>query len=116
MKPGNIVNDIRHSENYIKDNPERIDELNKLGFDWDPLETMWQRFFSALNTYVDVNGNPHVPRWFKVPSEALWPKELWGLNLGSIVSDIRSKEYYIKDKPERIELLRALGFRFKTVA
>ena len=90
--------------------------LEGIDFVWDVKVWQWERTFEALRQYCAVHGNCDVPRKFKVPSEAPWPTELWGMNLGYAVSDTRHKEYYIKDNPERIELLRTLGFRFKTLA
>ena len=43
-----------------------------------------------------------VPREFAVPSEAPWPEDAWGINLGSRVLTIRSQEYHVKDRPDRV--------------
>ena len=51
-----------------------------------------------------------MPYAFVVPSEAPWPKEAWGVPLGSRVGTIRHEEIYVKDEPERRAELDALGF------
>jgi hypothetical protein len=37
MKLGHRVSDIRRSEDYVKDHPERRAELDALGFRWNSL-------------------------------------------------------------------------------
>ena len=59
--------------------------------------------------YKEVHGNLEVSYAFVVPSEAPGPAEAWGMKLGDRVSDIRSKEIYVKDHPERRAVLDALG-------
>jgi hypothetical protein len=110
---GFAMNNIRQREDYIKHNPERKQELEDLGFDWSPRETAWYDFRSALDVYIELNGNPHVPAMFKVPSEAPWPEDKWGFSLGATMNEIRQSEYYIKHHPERKQELEELGFRFK---
>jgi hypothetical protein len=47
-------------------------------------------------------------RYFVVPSEAPWPREAWGLNLGTRVRNIRAKRAY--NKPRYHQQLEGAGF------
>ncbi|KAL4161246.1 hypothetical protein PRNP1_001801 [Phytophthora ramorum] len=50
------------------------------------------KFFSALRTYKELNGNTLVPSSFVVPSDdSLWSEVAWGYKLGSAVSKLRNK-------------------------
>ena len=39
---------------------ERIERLNKLGFDWIPHDTRWKRMFEKLKAFASKNGNCNV--------------------------------------------------------
>ena len=45
-----------------------------------------------------------------MPSEAPWPDDAWGITLGASVTDIRSNEIYLKDRPDRVAELNRMGF------
>ena len=45
-----------------------------------------------------------------VPSEAPWPEDAWGINLGKRVLTIRNQEIYVKDRPDRVAELNRIGF------
>ena len=51
-----------------------------------------------------------------VATEAQWPGEAWGMQLGQRVSDIRRREDYAKHHPERRAELNALVFRWNALA
>jgi hypothetical protein len=54
------------------------------------VEWEWsKRILPALAVFHQVNGHCRVPRSFVVPSIGVWPKQTWGLKLGSVVSTIR---------------------------
>ena len=101
---------IRSHENYVKDRPDRVAELNRMGFIWDVYEEHWQRILDSLHVYKELHGNLEVPISFAVPSEAPWPEDAWGMNLGSRVVTIRSQEYHVKDRPDRVAELNRMGF------
>ena len=110
---GRKVSDIRHSELYVKDTPERRAELDAMGFVWDELERRWEQTRDALAAvYKALHGDLAVPTAFVVPPKAPWPAETWELKLGSRVAKIRQSEQYIKDEPERRAELDAMGFRY----
>jgi hypothetical protein len=110
MQLGSRVSTIRTHEIYVKHHPERREELDALGFVWDDLERRWDEVHAALLAYQEVHGDLEVPQRFVVPSEAPWPENAWGMKLGIRVHNIRSKEDYVKDHPERRAELDALGF------
>ena len=73
-------------------------------------EWRWQCVLQSLVAYKKLHGDLEVPYRFVVPSEAPWPAEVWGLKLGSRVSNIRSQEIFVKEHPERRAELDAMGF------
>jgi hypothetical protein len=111
MKLGNTVSDIRSGERFVKDRPERRQSLDDMGFVWDELEHRWaEEVLPALHTYLDLNEHLRVPISFVVPEEAPWPESCWGMRLGDTVQNIRSREDFVKDRPERRQLLDSMGF------
>jgi hypothetical protein len=116
MKLGHRVSQIRDQEHYVKHHPERRAELDALGFVWDDLERRWEEVLAALQAYQEVHGDLEVTRAFVVPSEAPWPEEAWGIQLGKRVCNIRHREDFVKDHPERRAELDALGFRWNSLA
>jgi len=113
MKLGRKVSDIRNHKTYVKDQPERCAKLDALGFVWDEEERRWEEVHAALLVYQAENGDLKVPSRFVVPSGAPWSEEAWGMQLGWKVSDIRRKQVYVKDQPERHAKLDKMGFRWK---
>ena len=111
MKLGGTVSNIRSSEQFVKDRPERRQLLDDMGFVWDDFEHRWaEEVLPALHTYLDLNGHLSVPQSFAVPEEAPWPESCWGMKLGETVGSIRSREQFVKDRPERRQLLDDMGF------
>ena len=86
----------RFNDNKLTE--DQIDQLNKRGFDWNPLVTRWNRWVDLLKKYKDLHGNCDVPKRFVQDGE----------KLGAWISNLRTT----KDKisKERIEELDALGF------
>jgi len=82
--------------------PERINQLNNLGYIWDPREAMWEEGFNHLVAYKQEFGDCLVK--FK--------SKYCGHNLGMWVNAQRAK----KDKltPQRFKRLDDLGFVWKT--
>jgi hypothetical protein len=116
MNLGRTVNSIRHNGHYLSDeNPERKEWLDEMDFVWDDLERRWKVAQTALIMYKETNGDLNVPFAFVVPSSLPWAEETWGMNLGSIVNNIRPSGHYLSDdKPERKEWLGEMGFRWRT--
>jgi hypothetical protein len=116
VKLGSIVRVIRSRGAYLSDDkPERKEWLDEMGFVWDDLERRWEVARTALTVYKEVHGDLLIPKAFVVPSSGPWAEETWGMNLGSIVSMIRSQGRYLSDdKPERKEWLDEMGFQWRT--
>ena len=114
MQLGSRVSMIRSYEQHVKDHPERRAELDAMGFVWDDYERRWEEVRAALLAYQEVHGDLEVTRAFVVPSEAPWAEEAWGMQLGHRVKNIRQREDFVKDHPERRAELDALGFRWWT--
>jgi hypothetical protein len=54
---------------------ERIDRLNKLGFEWDVAKKVvpWEERFNEIVAYKEKYGNTNVPRnWKENPSLGEW--------------------------------------------
>jgi shikimate 5-dehydrogenase len=109
VKLGSITSSIR-SSNAWKDH--RL-ELEELGFDYSSQEVnSFEDIYKAFETYKrlnNINGLFRVPHRFVVPiNDVNWPKETWGMNLGSITGRIRSSNHW---KDHRLEL-EELGFDY----
>ena len=71
----------------------------------------FQKVYTALKTFKELNGDLLVPQPFVVPQGSTdWPEETWGLRLGARVNAIRSQGTFINKNPERRTLLDDLGF------
>jgi hypothetical protein len=97
FKLGTWVNKQRSKKHILSS--ERIELLDALGFDWNPLDTAWENGLQHLRAFVNEYKHCRVSRKYKSPD---------GYRLGSWVSNRRS----IKDmlSPKQIEELDALGF------
>ena len=81
---------------------DQIQKLTQLGFEWEPQRDTrgWPEIRRSLEMYRDLYGNLSVPFNFVVPSQNPWPAEVWGVQLGSRVSDIRAGRIYLKYREE----------------
>ena len=95
---GNILNKIRQGQ-FIKYNPNRKDELTKLGVCWKPQkekrDDIWDDIKKQLLLYYIENNNSNVP----INTE-----------LGRQVAHIRQRKSFVKDNPERLEFLESINF------
>jgi hypothetical protein len=57
---GSWVHNMRVLRNIL--HPERIVQLNTLGFVWDPKNEVFEKHLSALETFVKREGHARVPR------------------------------------------------------
>jgi superfamily II DNA or RNA helicase len=99
LKLGKAVQNMRSRELYAS--LDRRAHLDALGFVWDTLDEAWQRALAALTAYRASTGHCRVPRSHTTAD---------GLKLGRAVSKIRSREMYVKGRPDRRAQLDALGF------
>ena len=79
--------------------PEKISILEELGFDFDRFKSKWEEGFSHLEHYIEVEGNPRVPKRFKSPD---------GYFLGSWVNTQRRSKQTLTHK--QISKLNSVGF------
>ena len=64
----------------------------------------------ALKAYLEVHGDLLVPYAFVVPhGDKRWPEQCWEMKLGRNVKEIRSRQHFVKDHPERRAQLDAMG-------
>ena len=85
--------------------PDRLERLEALGFDWDPVVTFWERMFSALARFKEEHGHCDVPQgWSENPQLGKWTN--------------RQRTVFKRGElsPDRLERLEALGFNWGTVA
>ncbi|KDO25907.1 hypothetical protein SPRG_08848 [Saprolegnia parasitica CBS 223.65] len=100
---GRFVNSLRQQHDLSQ---ARRDDLSTLGFVWDMPELHWEKKLLALRTYRDLYKDLLVPKSYIVPSDAVWPKALWGLPLGVVVRSLRNSAV----SEERRQDLENLGF------
>ncbi|KAG9405934.1 hypothetical protein AC1031_003850 [Aphanomyces cochlioides] len=88
FKLGYIVSSFRTRMDEMP--AEHIEELDELGFIWNPLEDRWDEAVLALRKYHALKGHLRIPTSFCVPrNDPEWPESMWGLHLGSLVTHIR---------------------------
>ncbi len=124
---GHRVAAIRATGRFVKDQPERLKALEKLGFQWqlrsggsssssDGLDGVTlDQIYSALATYrqqvAQKTGSSgplaSVPPTFVVPNSPPWPENTRGLPLGKLLPLVRSKAF-LKSNPAAKEQLEAL--------
>jgi len=83
---------------------ERIDELNTIGFVWDPVEDDYQRGLGYLKAYKAEHGHCRVPALFKTED---------GFKLGYWVSNRRRDIPAGRLTQDRIDTLNEVGFVWK---
>eukprot|EP00968_Pinguiococcus_pyrenoidosus_P016655 scaffold1616_cov310-Pinguiococcus_pyrenoidosus.AAC.23 len=105
---------------HVRDDEQRMKQIDELGFEWRRLETDESRaepfevIVEALQQYKRVLGDLAVPSNFVVPSVEPWPRHLAGLPLGQRVAAIRSTDLYVEGNRDRVKLLSELGFIWST--
>lgn len=101
---GTWVFNLRRAQKLQREgilNPDRVDELNTIGFVWDKFEIVWLDFYKQFKEFKRVNGHCRVPKAKKDPSEL----RRW-LD--------RQRQAFKKGKlsKERQEMLSAVGERW----
>lgn len=108
------VYDMRWWQKHVKNNSDRVQELNSIGFVWERLQPEYNLVLSALMTYSSLNnGSVMVHSKFVVPfGDDVWPKATWGLPLGNCVHRIRVRGDYLngQNAMARRRQLDGLGF------
>jgi Helicase associated domain len=109
MKLGTLVDSIRRGLSYA----DRKEELSAMGFNFEQQTQSaygFETVYAALCRFNELEGHMLVPRSYSVPSSSEWPKDTWGMKLGTHVNSIRNGRSYV-DK--RAELLN-IGFIYDT--
>jgi hypothetical protein len=105
-------------KSHVLGHPSRVLELNELGFIWGRLQSPWNLIVESLLCYKSVHGHLDVPTDYVVNSKYKpcpdYPVATWGVELGVICNNIRSRNFYIggASGPERVEQLVNMGFVF----
>jgi hypothetical protein len=97
---GKWVGTQRKNKDSLPQN--RKQQLDDIGFVWDPLAARWEEGFAKLVFYLEHNGHCKVPQTFK----------LEGFNLGTWVSNRRKTKASMS--PERKQQLDDIGFIWDT--
>jgi len=107
------VYDMRWWSRHVQEQPERVTELNKLGFVWERLQPEWNLILEALITYRTLHDDLLVPSKFVVPfGDTQWSRSTWSISLGKAVYRIRSRGDFLRgpNAIKRRQQLEALGF------
>ncbi len=101
LKLGLVVQNIRLHE-YLSEHKEKF---VKLGLSY---VYTGNDITEALRIYRDEHKNLNIPRNYMVPfNNNKYPKQLWGLKLGKVVRNIRTRNAY----SEYRDVVEALGLR-----
>lgn len=117
MKLGSIVSNIRTGKSCYVD---RKDELIKMGFAFDAIHAKFELLKKALICYNNKPNYVKLPvnSKFVIPRTNEWPEEIWGVKLGTGISDIRRGRYREKEHELRdigIDFLRRKKTDYDTV-
>ncbi|CAE8733344.1 unnamed protein product, partial [Polarella glacialis] len=111
---GLVTNQIRSYKYLVKNEADRLHALEKLGFVWNSLDfTFHEKIVVSLEWYKRTFGNLLVPLNYELPEVGPTPKLLWGFKLGAAVNKIRSRQDYVKGRPDRQKVLEELGFAWE---
>ncbi|RLN31541.1 hypothetical protein BBJ28_00020046 [Nothophytophthora sp. Chile5] len=113
-KLGYTVSNMRR-KGYFADQVARDElELKELGFAWGHSDWEWKEWLlPTLETFRAVFGHCRVPASFVVPSDAPWPKQAYGRQLGVVASQIRYKANYFDQVVRSTDRLASLGFEWR---
>jgi len=115
---GRNVRKIRARQDFVGRRPDRVQQLNAMGFIWDLSDYNFRRCLRAMMWFSKLNEDQYkalrVPNTFVVPygHESGWPEDLWGFPLGAKCCAIRQKGLYVRKEPSRVKALTKLGFQW----
>eukprot|EP00471_Norrisiella_sphaerica_P009275 CAMPEP_0184498456 /NCGR_PEP_ID=MMETSP0113_2-20130426/39038_1 /TAXON_ID=91329 /ORGANISM="Norrisiella sphaerica, Strain BC52" /LENGTH=418 /DNA_ID=CAMNT_0026885969 /DNA_START=320 /DNA_END=1576 /DNA_ORIENTATION=+ len=105
---GSRAQRLRTNRNKLS--PEYEEALDSIGFVWNYRDGLFDRIVEALKIYKELEGSFIVPRSFAVPESDAWPRNLHNFPLGEKVHKMKYFGSYIKNRPDRQEKLRHLGY------
>ncbi len=111
---GTVYN-MKWWQRHVQNQPDRVSELNRIGFVWERLQPEWNLILESLIVYKGLNGDLLVPSTFIIPyDDDRWPKSCWGISLGSSVYKIRNRGDHLGGRNpnswSRRQQLDAIGF------
>jgi hypothetical protein len=115
LRLGKRLEKILSTPEFFEDHPDKVEELEKLGFDsrGRTLLDDWDTISRAMVVYKKKFGNLRVPSKFVVPDDDSWPRLSRNVKLGVRIAAIRSAGRYVKDHPERKAELDSMGFEWR---
>ena len=99
MNLGKVVQSVRGGKRKIN----KKDDLISIGFCYSIPEYRFELIKSALLEYRAVHHNLMVPRNFIIPNTTDYSEAVWGMTLGSTVTNIRSGISSYNDKRWELE-------------
>ncbi|MCX6981027.1 MAG: Helicase associated domain protein [Verrucomicrobia bacterium] len=94
----------RQARNADRLKPERLKQLEAIGFVWDPRTALWDAMFASLAEYIQKFGDCNVP--------VIYPKNPQLLKWLSVQRTFRKQQRLSKD---RISRLNEIGFTWDPV-
>lgn len=102
MNLGSIVGSIRGAGCYVG----MREKLEEIGFDYTSQKVVYgdDSVRLALHAYKEYNGDLLISPDFIIPSNKMWPEEVWDMKLGLVVKNIRRGKSYISLREELEEM------------
>jgi hypothetical protein len=103
MKLGTLVDSIRRGLSYA----DRREELSAIGFNFEQQTQSaygFETVYAALCRFNELEGHMLVPRSYSIPSTGDWPKDTWGMKLGTHVNSIRNGRSYVDKRAELLNI------------
>ena len=110
MKLGIKLMNIRQMKIHLS----KKEELIAIGVCYDNQNSErhygWDNISLALTTYKTLNGHILIPYKYVIPvGSTVWPENLSGMHLGSIVSNIRNHNHHSTHRDE----ILAMGIKYR---
>ncbi|EQC36650.1 hypothetical protein SDRG_06087 [Saprolegnia diclina VS20] len=80
--------------------------MDDIRFVWNPWAHRWLLTLAALDTFKALHGHLLVPSLYVIPHSAPYPRDVWGLQLGYAVDNLRRRSM----SADRRDDLDAMGF------
>ena len=115
LRLGKRLEKLFTTSEFFDDHPEKVKEIEKIGLkpSIDSLVDDFGLVLRALKVYKSIYGNLRVPAKFVCPATKSWPQIVHNVQLGARVAAIRSSGRFVRDKPERKQILDDLGFEWR---